>query len=121
MFISLTIRCNRNSHPYKRLIQLFETKTGKHKGTTIVNISETINTNKTNYFNGICSVEFVELQNLVQILLVGGQNKFGLQIYLKQNNNTKHILQNTLEFEDNNKSNSTITTDKYIFVKGYQS
>lgn len=58
------------------------------------------------------------------MLLVGGSNDFGLQIYQEENNNnnTKFVLKNILQFEDKGKFkyNSTIVTGKYIFVKGYQ-
>lgn len=98
------------------MLQLFETDTAQHIGIGI-KTTETIDTN--NKRNKICSVEFVKLENLTEILLVGGRKNFGLQIYFRQKNNnkSKHILKNTLQFEDQDTYNSTIITDKHIFVK----
>lgn len=102
-------------------MQLFETTTGRLIG-IISNTTETIDTKNNGSYDEIGSVEFVKLEDLSEILLVGGKNNFGLQIYVKQNN-SKYVLKSTLQFEENNKYtfNSTITTNKYMFVKAYQS
>lgn len=88
----------------------------------IINILETIDTNYTDEDNYICSLEFVKSQDLTEMLLVGigGKDTSELQIYVKKNDkNNSYILKNSLQFEDQNTYNSTMTTDKYMFVKAY--
>lgn len=75
--------------------------------------TETIHTKHT--YNKIGSVKFIKLPDLPQMLLVAGECDFGLEIYEKPND--KHVLRNTVQFEDSYYWNLIIPTDKYIFVK----
>lgn len=77
------------------------------------NNAETIDTGHPD--NQIGSIEFIKSENSNKILLVGGCDSFGLQIYHKINN--KYVFKNKLWFEDKNTFSSTITTNKYMFVK----
>lgn len=116
----LISRINSDTDHENNVVQLFETTTREHIG-IIITITETIDTN--NKLSPIFSVELLKLQNENQVLLVSAGDNFGLQIYQKQSNNndnkSKHVLKNTLQFEDTSiyTNNSTMTTHKYIFVK----